>query len=345
MVEVAVVIAAVASSAGIVFLIRRYARPLGLIDLPNQRSMHGRSVPRGGGIAIVAVPLLGLGVAGALGLTLEPAAFWGYLGGAVVVALVSLLDDIFTLPFSIRLAVQALAAVIMVGGLALSKHLGGLPAPMQVGWLLAVLAILWTVGLSNAFNFMDGIDGLAASQSIVGGLGLALFASLAHQPWLALLALLVAGSCTGFLIYNWPPASIFMGDVGSVFLGFTFAFLALAIVFSGVTLEFAAVLLVWPFVFDTGFTLIRRLARGRNIFEAHRTHLYQRLVLAHWHPLAVTSFYVILGISACAIATAQWLVAEAIDRIALLGALLLLPALLLAVVIRAEPKQSRRTQP
>jgi UDP-N-acetylmuramyl pentapeptide phosphotransferase/UDP-N-acetylglucosamine-1-phosphate transferase len=304
--EAGIFVAAAVGSSVLVYAIRRFAQSLRLVDIPNERSMHGKPIPRGGGAAIVVVGLLGLAAGAGFGLGPQLPAFAGYLAGALLLAAVGLRDDVRSLPFGPRLAAQFVAAGLMVGCLAL-------PGPGQVGpfglgalgWLVVAAAILWTVGFSNAYNFMDGIDGLAATHGVVAGLGWALLAFVANEPWLALLSLLVAAGYGGFLVHNWPPARIFMGDVGSIVLGFTFAFILLAAARRMPVLAVAGVLLHWPFIFDTGFTLLRRLSRRENIFRAHRSHLYQRLVLAGWGPAAVTTLYALLSLPA--IPLAFWL--------------------------------------
>jgi UDP-N-acetylmuramyl pentapeptide phosphotransferase/UDP-N-acetylglucosamine-1-phosphate transferase len=148
---------------------------------------------------------------------------------------------------------------------------------------------------------MDGIDGLAGSQAIVAGMGWALLGSLSNQPLIGGLGILLAASSLGFLRHNWPPARIFMGDVGSAFLGFSFAALPL-LAASAETAGTAGgrwvvigALLVWPCVFDTAFTLLRRLRNREPIFKAHRSHLYQRLVISGLSHRRVTSIYALLS--------------------------------------------------
>jgi len=259
-----------------------------LLDIPNQRSMHAQATPRGGGLAIVVVSLIGLMAT----LVVEPrpdwAVFGGYVAGALLIAGVSFLDDLNKVPAGYRLATHFVAAVLMVAGLAPQLTAGKEGA---IAWLIVGAGILWTVGLTNAYNFMDGIDGLAATQGIVTGTGWAVLAAVSHKPFLELFALLIAAGCIGFLIHNWPPARIFMGDVGSAFLGFTFAYLALAIQPVTPLVTLVGALLLWPFIFDATLAVLRRAVRGENIFAAHRSHLYQRLVLAGWHHGSVAALY------------------------------------------------------
>jgi UDP-N-acetylmuramyl pentapeptide phosphotransferase/UDP-N-acetylglucosamine-1-phosphate transferase len=144
--------------------------------------------------------------------------------------------------------------------------------------------MIWIVGLTNAYNFMDGSDGIAGAQALVAGASWACLGWLAGLPTLAGLGLLLAGGSLGFLLHNWPPARIFMGDVGSAFLGYSFAILPLLALAGQRSLAAASPVLgllpVWPFVFDASFTFLRRLRHGENVFAAHRTHLFQRLLIA-----------------------------------------------------------------
>lgn len=337
MLEVGIFLAGVATSSAIVYAIRRFAGRLRLVDTPNKRSMHRKPMPTGGGVAIVVVSLLGLAAAAALGLRPELPAYAGFLAGALLLAAVGLGDDIRSFPFAPRLAAQFAAAALMIAGLALPQ--AGQAGPFglgAMGWLLAIAALLWTVGFSNAYNFMDGIDGLAATYGVAAGLGWGMLASIGNQPWLALLALLVAAACTGFLVYNWPPASIFMGDVGSIVLGFTFTFITLAAARRAPALAVAGILLQWPFVFDTAFTMLRRWRQGENLVSAHRSHLYQRLVLAGWSPVNVIALYAVLTLIALVLGVFSSTMPAAAERIATLVLLLPLSFGLWWLVIRAE---------
>jgi UDP-N-acetylmuramyl pentapeptide phosphotransferase/UDP-N-acetylglucosamine-1-phosphate transferase len=158
--------------------------------------------------------------------------------------------------------------------------------------VFTILMIVWFVNLTN---FMDGIDGIAALQATLAGIGWAILACFFNLDSTYLLSGIVAASSAGFLIHNWQPARIFMGDVGSAFLGFTLAALPLVARAEAQTeipiLPIAAVLFVWFFVFDTLFTLGRRLIRRRKIWEAHREHIYQKLIIEGWPHSPVALIY------------------------------------------------------
>lgn len=250
-----------------------------ILDFPNQRSLHTGAVPRGGGIAIVALTLAGLLVVHALR-PIEPVRLLlAYIGAGAFVATLSWIDDVRGLPAFVRLAGHLAAAAIVVsvcGGL----HVLALPGAgtFDIGVAGTLLAIAWIVGLTNAFNFMDGSDGIAALQAVVAGAGLVVIGLLAQQPLMVWVSVLIAGASAGFLRRNWAPADVFMGDVGSAFLGYSLATVSLMGASSDPRLAAAGVLVVWPFVFDTGFTLLQRLRRGERVWEAHRSHLYQRSI-------------------------------------------------------------------
>jgi UDP-N-acetylmuramyl pentapeptide phosphotransferase/UDP-N-acetylglucosamine-1-phosphate transferase len=180
-------------------------------------------------------------------------------------------------------------------------HVIDLPiyGPLVLGWGGAILTFVWIVGLINAYNFMDGTDGIAGGQAVAAGLGWALLGWNAGQPLVGGLGFLVACSSLGFLVHNWPPARIFMGDVGSAFLGYTLA--VLPVMFGGLGSDSGAApvigcALVWPFVFDPAFTFIRRLLHRENVLAAHRSHLYQRLIASGSSHRRVALIYVGLAL-------------------------------------------------
>lgn len=277
--------------------LRGWARKRELLDIPNTRSSHTQPTPRGGGLAIVLVTLVGVMVFNLL-IQSHLSTLWPYLAGSILIALVSWIDDLISLPFLVRLPAHFLGAIFAVWGFG---HIQDLLLPLldetSGGWLGVLLSLFWIVGLTNAYNFMDGIDGLAGSQAIIAGLGTTLLGLLVAQPLLTVIGLLLTTSSLGFLVHNWPPAHIFMGDVGSAFLGYSFAVLALIAAQADPKFLFAYVLLLWPFLFDTAFTLFQRLRRQENIFAAHRSHLYQRLVIIGYSHRCVTLLYSALAIT------------------------------------------------
>ena len=261
-----VIASATISFVTIIFL-WHWGRVLLPMDRANHRSLHQGEVPRSGGIGIVAgalwpswqfVQSVSEGQAPLL------------LIGAAVLAIVSLLDDFKSLPFWLRLAVQFLAAACL---------LIWLDAP-RWGWLGIVavcLVIVWSI---NLYNFMDGMDGLAGMMGVVGFTGLGVLSLLSDQPQFAGALFAIAGATAGFLLFNLPPARLFMGDVGSTFLGYVAIAASLWGIGAGAFPFWAPVLIFLPFWLDATVTLFRRLFRGERVWEAHRSHFYQRAALA-----------------------------------------------------------------
>jgi UDP-GlcNAc:undecaprenyl-phosphate/decaprenyl-phosphate GlcNAc-1-phosphate transferase len=239
-------------------LISETGRRLAL-DHPNERSLHERPVPRTGGIAIIA----GVGV----GWLVASPGFAVTLSLAAALALLSFLDDLFGLPTAVRLAAHL--------GTATAVLLLELHYPEWIAFALLALALAW---YANLYNFMDGADGLAGGMALFGfGAYTAAAWSAGAQP-LAELCVVLAAAAAAFLVRNFPPARIFMGDVGSVPLGFLAGALGLIGWNDGVWPLWFPLLVFAPFVCDATLTLVRRLLRGERVWQAHREHYYQRLV-------------------------------------------------------------------
>lgn len=242
-----------------------------LIDHPNERSSHVVPTARGGGIAPVGAVLLAW-TALALAGRVSPAIVAVVLA-TVLLAAVSWLDDVHDLSPAARLAAQAAAVAI---GLAAGPH-SPLPPALPPMAALIVLGMLWLWWI-NLFNFMDGIDGLAGSEAAALGAGLLVVAAIGRglDPTAALPAAAVLGAALGFLVWNWSPARIFLGDVGSAPLGYLTGFLLIALAARGQWV--AALILPLYFVADATITLARRLLRGERVWQAHRQHYYQQAV-------------------------------------------------------------------
>lgn len=295
------------ASAG-VSAIRGYAEHRQLLDIPNERSSHTRPLPRGGGLAIVVVTLAFALLAGLAWPEWPLAPLLLALAAWALVAAVSLVDDLRSLPISIRFGAHALAAVMVL--LALGRwSLVEVPVlgRLTLGLGGALVAFFWLTGLTNAYNFMDGIDGIAGSQAVVAGAVWAASGVLVGSAPLAMIGLALAAASIGFLRHNWPPARIFMGDVGSAFLGLCLASLAVAGAEVDPRLAFVGILAVWPFIFDASFTFIRRALKRENVFAAHRSHLYQRLVIMGDTHRRVALLYAGLAVAGDILAIA-WLI-------------------------------------
>jgi Fuc2NAc and GlcNAc transferase len=258
-------------------MMRRYAWRKGLLDVPNSRSSHAFPTPRGGGLAIVLAFLAAVGVLGLAG-RLNIGVLAALMLGGGAMAAIGFIDDQRPLSAGVRLVVHLAAAscaVTLVGGVPDSslKILGMHGA--WIGVLIAVPAVIWA---SNLFNFMDGIDGIAGSEAVFMTCAGA-WLNAWHRGDVGLTASLLSLSAAslGFLIWNWPPAKIFMGDVGSGFLGFVVATLGLACAQAGALPIGVWAILGGTFLVDATVTLLRRVARGDRWFEAHRIHAYQHL--------------------------------------------------------------------
>lgn len=260
-------------------VVRRYALSRNLVDVPNERSSHLRPTPRGGGIAIVVVVLgfvLAARFAGLLGTDIAV----GLLGGGLIVAGAGWLDDQKKISTIKRFGAHVVAsvwAISWLGGLSVI-HFG--PLDVHAGPVGSVFAALFVIWFINLYNFMDGIDGLAGINAVTVGLVAAILLVFEGDQSLFIVAVTVAGAAAGFLGWNWSPAKVFMGDVGSGFLGFVFATLALASSNEGRLSLIAWILLLGVFVVDATCTLARRVLRREVWYAPHRSHAYQRIVRA-----------------------------------------------------------------
>lgn len=255
------------------WLLGRLAGRLHMVDVPNQRSSHRSPTARGAGLAIAASASVALWTGESQPSPVLPT----LLASQAMVAGIGLLDDVFSLPSLVRLGVHTLAALAVTLAPAVWP-VAPAGAPVTAEIACGAVCVFWIVGLTNAYNFMDGIDGIAGVQGVVAGLGWSAIGWQIGDGLVSSAGLAVAAGCGGFLLRNWPPARIFMGDVGSGYLGFTFASLTLLALRRDPLLGISGILLVWPFLVDTAFTLVRRLLRGENVLLAHRSHVYQRLV-------------------------------------------------------------------
>ncbi len=253
------------------------------LDQPNERSLHERPVPRTGGIAVLA------GIASAV--VWLQGAYWLPLALALALAALSLVDDLRDMPTPVRLIAHLTAAAVLVGSALWPAH------PLEV--VLLVLAITW---ITNLYNFMDGSDGLAGGMALIGFGTYALTAYVAGDAVLAALCVAIAAAAAAFLVHNFPPARIFLGDVGSIPHGFLAGGLGLLGWGKGLWPLWFPVLVFGPFIGDATFTLLRRLARRERVWQAHRDHYYQRVVrMGFGHRgTAVVGYLVMAGCAAVA---------------------------------------------
>ncbi len=267
LVAATVLIASLAATRVVLHFLRRHA----VLDHPNTRSSHVAPVPRGGGLAVVGIVVCAWAFVAPVGLQLE---IWVVLLAAVFLAAVSWVDDLRSLPPLTRLLAQGAGVLPVLLWLSDSGLVfqGLLPRPLDLA--VSALAWLWFV---NLFNFMDGIDGISAVEAASIGGGVALIVALAPASGLTPdLGLTLAAAVLGFLVWNWPPAKIFLGDVGSVPLGFLLGWLLLKLAAGG---DWAAALILpLYYLADATITLARRAIRGERVWRAHRQHYYQRAV-------------------------------------------------------------------
>ena len=288
--------------------LRRYVLRRRWLDVPNARSSHHTPTPRGGGLAIAAAFFIGLVwlyVAGQV----DPALFIALAGGGVLLTAVGAREDRVGLSLWLRLGAQTAAAawaLFWLNGAAVG-HAGPEAASGWAGWVgqgAILLALVWCI---NLYNFMDGIDGLAAGEAVSVAFGSMLLLGWGHdvsQVWLVL-----AAAGLGFLHGNWPPAKIFMGDAGSYFLGFVIATLALACTSRQLTPLWCWPILLGVFVVDASVTLARRVLNGQPWWRPHRSHAYQRAVrrLGRHRPVTVAVLFINgLWLTPWALAAVHW---------------------------------------
>ena len=290
MTRAALLSACVALSATVTWIVRAVALRRGLLDSPNARSAHVRPTPRLGGIGIIGTFLPAFAT---LTLLFDGGIVaWVVLLATAAISVIGLWDDLRPLRARTRLAAQTLAATAVI--VSVWERLPD--AWSLFGWsiphaLLGAVSVLWIVWITNLYNFMDGVDGLAAGQAVIAGCALAVVGSASGALLVANASAALGLAALGFLAFNFPPASIFMGDVGSTAIGFFFACTPFLAGGGAVPVE-AVGLALALFIFDATVTLLRRIARRERLSQAHRTHFYQRpLALGIGHRRITLSAY------------------------------------------------------
>ncbi len=318
---------------------------LGTLDHPGVRSSHAQPTPKGGGVGIVAAFVVGLSVLylGAGRARVPDAPFLGLIAASVGIAVVSYADDVRSWSFTVKLVAQVAAALVAVASGIVLRVLH-LPffGTVALGWAGVPLTAAWIVYATNAVNFIDGLNGLAAGSVAIACLFLAAIAFSQDDLFVLVSGLVLAAGIAGFLPYNYPRARIFMGDVGSQFCGFVLA--ALGVLSAGFGTQTLSVLLVpmmlFAILFDVAFTLVRRVLAGERITQAHRGHLYQvahRCGMPAW---AVTLVY--WGLAGWGGVCGMWFAGKPQDWPELMSCTVA-PSLiwLAAVVTRARRQQLR----
>lgn len=282
-------------------LIKLLARKVGAMDVPkDERRMHHRPIPRMGGLAIFLGFIVSFLIFGEINREIQ-----GILLGAVIIIILGVLDDILTLKALPKFLVQLVAAVIVVLHGCCIEHFLGFSLP---AWLSYPISVIWIVAITNAVNFIDGLDGLAAGVSAISAGTMLVVALLLVPDGTAMISAIllagIVGACIGFIPFNFNPASIFMGDTGSTFLGFMLASVSIFGLFKTyAVISFAVPFLVLGLpIFDICFAVIRRLAKGQSPMHADRGHVHHRLIdMGFSQKQAVAISYLlsaILGLSA-----------------------------------------------
>lgn len=265
-------------SLAVTWVILYYVR---LLDHPNERSSHELATPKCGGVGIVVSFVAGVYISQLWGgkCLVPPNILYSFIIPVLMIAIVSLADDIQELSPKFRLFIQITASLLF---LSLIGFEGGVRDSNVLALMLRALiwaaSVVWIVGMANSFNFMDGIDGLAAGQGLIVSFFFAVIQFGYGNCFLGFIALVLMVGCLGFLAFNFPPAKVFMGDVGSVSIGFILAIMALLGLKYESSLQSMMLvpLLMSNFLFDTTTTFLRRLKNREPVLEPHRTHLYQK---------------------------------------------------------------------
>ncbi len=270
-----------------------------LFDIPNDRSSHTQPTPRGGGLVIFFVCL---GIFAVYSLIFDLEKIWAYFAGAIIIGLISWLDDLYEVSVVWRFLAHSIAASLVIFSFGFWETIYfpfvGEIFVGRFGILLTFFGIVWLI---NAYNFMDGIDGIAGVQAVAAGIGWLFVGILWNINSVAFYGIIIALSSLAFLLHNWQPAKIFMGDVGSAFLGYTFAVMPLlampeVAIKNKSYLPMIGVVTVSAFVFDSIWTFSKRLSRLEKVWKPHREHIYQQLVISGFSHQRVTLLYLVISL-------------------------------------------------
>lgn len=272
------------------------SRMFGFVDIPkDNRRMHNKPIATVGGVSIFLASVAAMALFGP-----RDAKLWWFLGGALVIVMTGIVDDRWNLPPKVKLLLQIAAAILPVVGGYRIQVLSNPFVPGDVwhlGWIGIAFSIVWIVGIVNALNFVDGMDGLSCGLAAISAFTFALATK--SEVLSPAMSLVLAGSCLGFLPYNFHPAKIFMGDTGAMFLGYTLALISI----DGVLKSVATMSLLVPVfflalpVFDTLFAIIRRTINKKGIMSADKGHLHHRIVARGYSvPQTVLMLYALSGL-------------------------------------------------
>lgn len=311
-----------------------------IFDIPNERSSHQNPTPVGGGIVIA---LVSLALFFIFLVYANETVYWSYFGGAIIIGFISWLDDLRSVPVAIRFLCHSLAAALVLIGFGVGENYYiPLYGDFNFGFLTYLIWFFWIVWLINAYNFMDGIDGIAGTQALLASLSWLSVAWFTGNHSMAIFSSVLAAANLAFLTFNWQPAKIFMGDVGSAFLGYTFAVLPLFFLNSvnrSENLQYiplVGILFVWLFFFDTVRTLLIRLLNGEKFWQAHRRHIYQQFIIKGFAHRTVTVMYGILTLLICCLAISCY-VGNFISELSLVIAVAAISISLQAISLYMKP--------
>ncbi|MBS4178095.1 glycosyltransferase family 4 protein [Lederbergia citrea] len=307
-------------------LVKKLAINFKITDAPNHRKIHNKIMPRLGGLAIYISFMIGLLVS-----RQDDPHLWAIMVGSLIIVITGILDDIFELAARYKLIGQLFAATVAIlGGFELEFINLPFGGELQFGFLSVPLTILWIVGITNAINLIDGLDGLAAGVSSIALITLSIMAFIMGNAFVVTISLILLGSTLGFLLYNFHPAKIFMGDTGALFLGYMIAILSL-LGFKNVTflsLVIPVIILGVP-ISDTIFAIIRRIINNQPLSAADQHHLHHRLLSSGFsHRQAVVIIY--------AVAVMFGLTAVIFSMATIWGSLLIVAVLLIAIELFVE---------
>ncbi len=285
---------------------KQYALRTGILDRPNDRSSHTADIPRGGGVGIVFPILIALIIILLSG-SYDRHTLLVFLFVVGLLAVVGWLDDKYEVHFLLRIIAQLIGGVVVLSVIGAIDFLGIFGKNIPLLFLAPITTLLWFVWMTNLYNFMDGIDGIAAGQGAVAGCFLGIWFTIHNDYVMALFSYVIMAASLGFLVWNWAPARIFMGDVGSLTLGGVFALMAV-VAYKNHQIPFGAFLLLFGvFLADATVTLIKRVIQGKIFWRAHREHFYQRAVIAGWSHAQVTTTVVVTSVIMAILGTLEML--------------------------------------
>jgi len=322
----------------IVPIVRSVCLQKGLVDLPNERKVHKSPIPRLGGVAIWLCTILTFVILVFINWDYPYGnGLSGILVGGSIMFLLGFVDDLYDLSPKFKLVVQIGAALIAyLLGVKIEIIFNPFGGLFYLGWLSLPITLIWLVGISNAMNFIDGVDGLAGGVSTICAVTLAVVAIYTNQPISAVLASILAGSMMGFLVFNFHPARIFMGDSGALFAGFALAGLSVAGVLKSLTatILLPILILVVP-IMDISFSVLRRLLKGSNLMQADAEHIHHKLLKAGFsHNRTVAVLYLV-----CAAAGGMAAILVGAERLYII-ILLILFVLMLILSMFAKARKS-----